>query len=287
MEKKILILGAKGMLGSDLAQVFSGKNPVCFDRSDLDITDEKQVKEKIKLIKPEIIINAAGFTDVEGAEENCGSAFKVNGDAVGYLAQAAEDNNAILVHYSTEYVFDGRNKNGYSEEELPNPLNNYGKSKAMGERLLSENCRNFYLIRSSWLYGKSRQKGKPRGVNFVDVMFELSRKQEKIEVVNDQYGRPTFSYDLAKATRDLLENNAPCGIYHLVNESLSCGVSWFELAQEAFRIKGVKIPIIPVATLKRRQKVNRPAHGVLLNTKFKKLRPWQEALKNYLNDKLI
>ena len=167
---KILIIGANGMLGHALSEVFVSENPVLLDKDDLDITDPRQVEKKLLDLRPTLILNAAGFTDVDGAASHRAEALAVNAKAVGYLAAAAKKLAAILVHHSTEYVFDGKYKNGYPEKSKPNPLNVYGQSKAKGEELLQKHGEMFYLIRSSWLYGPGRQRGKPRGLNFVETI---------------------------------------------------------------------------------------------------------------------
>lgn len=280
---KILILGSKGMLGRDLVKVFSSYDLTAWDKDKLDVTDKAQVKEKITTIKPDIIINATGYTDVDGAENNQELAMAINGYAVEHLAKVSDQIGSILVYFSTEYVFDGKNKEGYDESANSSPINTYGKSKTLGEELLQENCNNFYLIRSSWLYGKNPQVGKPRGINFVELMIKLSQERDEIEVVNDQFGRPTYTIDLAESTKKLIESQKPFGVYHLVNESESRGVSWYEFAKKIFAIKDIKVNLKAISSDQYPLKALRPKHAVLLNTKFEKLRGWEEALTDYLS----
>jgi len=279
MNKKILILGANGMLGHDLAAVFGSQQPILWDMPNLDITDREQVLVKLNELKPEIVINAAAYTDVDGAEENGDLANKVNGLAVGYLAEACKQLNAILVHYSTEYVFSGNKPEGYSETDEPDPINVYGKSKALGEKLLQQNCEMFYLIRSSWLFGKAPQVGKPRGLNFVETMLKLALEKPELKVVNDQFGKPTYTKDLALGTKNLIEQMSPCGIYHLVNEPAA---SWYDFAQKIFELKDINIKLLPISSAEYVYKTPRPKNSVLNNTKTDRLRNWEEALAEYL-----
>ena len=162
------------MLGSALSSAFKDYNPDLLNKSELDITDESSVKSKIKELLPELIINAAAYTDVDGAEENEELATKINGYAVGYLARASKQVNATLVHFSTDYVFDGSKKEGYVEGDKPSPINAYGRSKLAGEKAIQESeLGNWHIIRTAWLYGE-------HGKNFVDTMLSLSKKRESV-----------------------------------------------------------------------------------------------------------
>ena len=278
MRQKILILGAKGMLGHELAEVFSEQNPILWDREDLDIVGKKDVENKLLEVKPTLIINAAAYTNVDGAETNGDLAVKINGYAVGHLAEVAKNLGAILVHYSTDYVFDGKKKDGYMESDQPNPINVYGQSKFLGEKLLLEKGDMYYLIRSSWIYGKN-------GKNFVDTILNKALTEEFLSVVNDQFGKPTYAKDLAYATKKLIDQMKPCGIYHLVNETDTGGVSWLDFADLAISIKGLDAEVRPCATKDFPSPTKRPKYGVLINTKFQRLRNWQESLTDYLENK--
>lgn len=279
---KILILGAQGMLGYDLAKEFCDYNPVLWDLPDLDIANEEEVRKKLTGLKPDFVINAAAFTDVEGAEKKKELALEINGYAVGYLGQVCESLEAIFIHFSTEYVFDGENKEGYDEVAQSNPINAYGESKALGEKLLADYNQSHYLIRSSWMYGKAPQVGKPRGLNFIEIILEKAKTQKEVEVVNDQFGRPTYTLDVASGVREILEKELPFGIYHLVNETPKGGISWCQLAKKALAIKKIKTKVVPIPSNRYPSKVQRPQYAALLNTKFRKLRGWEEALRDYL-----
>jgi dTDP-4-dehydrorhamnose reductase len=272
---KTLILGANGMLGHALAYVFKDYKPVLWRRSDLDITSKTHVLGKITEAKPDLIINSAAFTDVDGAEENEDIATQINGDGVGYLVQASQQVGATLVHFSTDYVFDGTKKNGYTEHDKPNPINAYGRSKLAGEdqilRLAQNDGLKFYIIRTSWLYGE-------HGKNFVDTMLGLAKKGEPIKVVNDQFGSPTYTVDLALAIKELIESKAEFGIYHRTNSGVT---SWYEFAKEIFSVFGAKANLLPCTTEEYPRKATRPQYSILKSTKLQSMRPWQDALKEY------
>ncbi len=266
---KIVILGAKGMLGTDLGKVFYDCNPYLLDKEELDITNHDAVRGFIGQLRPDIVINAAAYTDVDGCESNKKLAMEVNGRAPGYLAAAAKDAGAVFVHYSTDYVFDGNKSEGYSEDDEPeNPCNFYGASKLAGERAVREAGGDYYIIRTSWLYGIN-------GKNFVETMLRKA-DSPPLRVVNDQHGKPTFSLDLARSTRELLEAKKDFGIYHIVNEPAT---TWYDFACEILK----KNKITPCASSEFPRPAKRPQYSILLNTKLPPLRPWQEALGEYLS----
>lgn len=268
-------------MGSELAKVFTDIKPYLLDRGNLDITDKAQVDKIIDHIKPDLIINAAGYTAVDDAEDNKDIAMAVNGHAVGYIAKAAKKHGATVVHYSTDYIFEGDKKEGYREDDKPakEPPSIYGASKLMGERELQKNTDNFYLIRTSWVFG-------PGGKDFIDTVLRLSERGE-MRIKNDEHGKPTYAKDLAQATRALVFERMPYGTYHIVNEGPT---NWHEYAQTIVEFAGKiknwpeeKYPKIePVSAEEFAAKAPRPSYSILLNTKFVKLRPWQEALEDYL-----
>jgi len=280
MSSKVLILGSRGMLGTDLVKIFADKSDVvAWDREDIDVTQEAEVMSKIIPLEPQLIINATGYTNVDGAEDDAASAFLLNGVSVDYLVKAAASLGAKLIHFSTEYVFDGTNQAGYKEDVATNPLNVYGQSKAAGEKYIV-GYGNGYLIRSSWLFGHAPQRGKPRGLNFIDAVIKLSQEQPEVKIVNDQFGKPTATKDLAVATYNLWHSNNQPGIYHIVNEGVA---TWYDVAKEVFLLENITIPLVGIASADYPVKATRPQHAVLLNTKLPHLRTWQEALKEYLS----
>ena len=181
----VLILGAKGMLGRQLSEIFADLKPTCWDKEDVNIADEAAVREKIIAKRPDIIINAAAYTDVDGAEDHRDEAFAINERGVGNVAKAAKDIGAILVHYSTDYVFPGSKEEGYAEDDLPGPaVNTYGESKLAGEMLLKEIAPEFYLLRTAWLYGVG-------GKNFVDAILSVLDYEICIEKRNPFFQQPS------------------------------------------------------------------------------------------------
>lgn len=269
---RILILGAKGMLGTELSSVLGDLNPTLWDQEDLNITQESAVRNKITVLNPELIINAAAYTDVDGAETNQDTANQINGKAVEILGVVANKIGAVLVHYSTDYVFDGRNKKGYKEDNATNPINAYGKSKLLGEKAIKKNCQKYYLIRTSWLFGK-------HGKNFVKTIIQLGKSKKEIKVVADQFGQPTYTVDLALKTRELVEAKKEYGIYHITNEGIT---SWYDFTREIFRQIGLTVKVTPVATSEFPRPARRPEYSILINTKLTPMRSWKEALGDYL-----
>jgi len=275
---KTLIIGAKGMLGYELAKAFISDKPFLWDLDEIDITDREQVDEKIGSLAPELIINVAAYTNVDACEENEELATRVNGEAVGYLAHAAQTLGAAFVHYSTDYVFDGTQKEGYMENGKPQPINAYGRSKLAGEeRIQSSGLKNWYIIRTAWLYGAN-------GKNFVETMLSLQEKNSPIAVVDDQVGSPTYAPDLAQATRDIVESKKPFGIYHRTNDNTT---SWYKFAKEIFQVFNKDADLKACATADYPRPAARPAFSVLRSTKLPALRPWQEALRAYADERTV
>lgn len=307
--KKLLILGASGMLAADLIKIFSDDKKyrvTAWGFKDLDIANERMAYEKIGRLKPDIIINAAAYTAVDMAEKEFDKAMAVNGYALKSLAEIASQTGALLVHYSTDYVFDGKNPAGYKESDEANPESAYGQSKFVGEQMIlmtafhnsgagcggcgaGHGCPkinamkplNYYIIRSSWLYGK-------KGPNFVKTMLDLAKNHTELKVVNDQRGNPTFTVDLARTTKDLIEKKFQSGVYHFTNKTPKKGISWYDFAKEIFRIKKIKVNIKQVTTKEfygadKTRLAARPKYSMLINTKLPAARDWKEALKEYLS----
>lgn len=285
---KVVILGANGMLGNDLGKVFYDQGPYLLDKVELDITNERAVHNVFLKLKPDIIINAAAYTDVDGCEVNKDLAMQVNGNAPGYLARVAKDVGAVFIHYSTDYVFPGDKERGYEEDDIPSsPPNFYGESKLAGEATVKDIGGKFYIIRTSWLFGSSAG-GENLHVNFVEKMTELAKDRDEIKVVKDQHGKPTYTLDLAEATRKLIEEKAEFGIYHLTNEPAT---TWYEFATEIIGQWAGKNQIenppkvIPVTSDEFSRPAKRPNYSILLNTKCAPFRSWKEALSDYLGRK--
>ncbi|WP_235268125.1 dTDP-4-dehydrorhamnose reductase [Methanosarcina mazei] len=263
---KTLIIGASGMLGSDLCKVFP--DAVKLTHHDLDITDREQVIESILKIKPDVVINAAAYTNVDGCEDNKELAFQVNGSGPGYIAEACARAGAKLVHFSTDYVFDGSKKE-YVESDIPDPINVYGDSKLLGEKKIIENMDDYRIVRISWLFGI-------HGKNFVETMLKLSGEMDTVKVVNDQFGKPTYTVDLASKVKEIIELDP--GIYHITNDGIC---SWYEFASSIID------NVIPCTSEEFPRKAKRPKYSVLVNTKTEPMRHWREALKDYLQGRNI
>lgn len=276
---KILVLGARGMLGQDLVPFLSLRYEVIpRDIQDFDITKAKRVEEEILRINPQIVINAAAYTDVDGCESNKELAFSVNALGAGNIAQACLLAESKLIHLSTDYVFDGANARPYKEDDVPNPLNTYGLSKLQGETAIQKSGVDYLIIRTQWLYGA-------HGRNFVDTIIRAAQKEKELRVVNDQQGSPTYTKDLSWAIQELVERNAH-GVVHVANSG-SC--TWYEFAREILQQVGLdQISIIPISSAELARPAKRPANSVLDCEKFgeitgRKMRPWREALKDYLS----
>jgi dTDP-4-dehydrorhamnose reductase len=249
--KKYLIIGAGGMLGHALRKVFPEAYPC--RHSDVDITDPDAVRKILERSAPSVVINAAAYTNVDGCEENGNLADAVNGSGPGFLADACASAGAVLVHYSTDYVFDGT-RTEYIETDTPNPINRYGASKLLGEKNIMKNHKNFRIIRTSWLFGA-------HGKNFVDTVLTLSKSQDQVKVVTDQIGKPTYTADLAAKTREIIAREP--GIYHITNDG-RC--SWYEFARTF-------IPnAVPCTSAEFPRPAKRPAFSVLTNTKTPPMR---------------
>lgn len=274
---KILILGAAGMLGHELAKVFDDSKfeVTLWDRKELDITDADAVEKKLGALQPEVVINAAAYTAVDQAESEPELVYKINSDAVANLAETCKRIGATLVHFSTDYVFDGKNADGYREDETERaPQSVYGESKKRAEENLERIRPNYYLVRTQWLFGKD-------GKNFVETMLRMANEGKSLKVVNDQFGSPTYAKDLAEKVRELVEEVPEFGTYHLTN---SGACNWFEFASKIFERVGLNPEIAPVPSSEFPTPAKRPTYSMLINTKVTPLRHWEEALKAYLKE---
>lgn len=281
MEKKgrVVIVGAKGLVGSALAEAFSDTYEViALDREELDVTTYNAVKKAIKEMTPQVVIDAAGYSDVDSCERRSQLAFAINAEGAKNVAKAASLVKAKVVYISSDYVFDGKKGSPYTEEDQPNPLNIYGESKLLGEKYVQDHSDDYLIVRTQWLFG-------PHGRNFVDTILTLAEEgRESIEVVEDLVGAPTYTVDLAQAVKRLLERDA-WGIYHVSNSG-QC--SWFEFAKEILRQAGKNdVRLVPISSADLTRPARRPVFSVLSKDKLHretgmKMRPWQEALSDYL-----
>ena len=270
---RYLIAGAAGMLGRDLQAVLSGRNVTALTRADLDITDLAAVVEAVA--GHDVIINASAYTAVDNAETDEKRATAVNGTGAGNLAQAAAAIGATLVQYSTDYVFDGTATTPYPEDAPIDPVSAYGRSKALGEKLVTEfNADRSYIVRTAWLYGQ-------HGPNFASTMLRLAGERDTLTVVGDQVGQPTWTVDLARATVLLLDSAAPFGIYHGTNSGQG---SWFDFAQAIFVEVGLDPERVkPTTSAEFVRPAPRPSYSVLGHNSWiaaglPAMRDWKEAL---------
>lgn len=274
---KILITGSNGMLGHDLIEALKDNHELVLTTSKtLDITDKEQVFDFISQNKPDIVINSAAYTDVDGCEQNQDLAYSVNGEGVKNLALACREADSALVHISTDYVFNGESQRPWVEDDEIGPISVYGKSKLMGEEAILETLEKYFIIRTAWLYGIN-------GRNFPKTMLELAENHSQITVVYDEVGSPTYTPDLAKAISQLIETEH-YGIYHITNSG-SC--SWCEFARYIFEAAGKDVEVIPVTAAKFARPAPRPHYSVLENRNwiekgFEPLRNYKEAIKEYI-----
>jgi dTDP-4-dehydrorhamnose reductase len=274
---KILVIGARGMLGRDLMKVLATEKPVGLDLPELDITDAGSCRSQMEELAPELVINAAAFTNVDACETQQDEALRINGYGAGNIAAAAHALGALLVHYSTDYVFDGSAAEAYHEDDRPHPLSVYGRSKLLGEEQVAQKCPNHLILRTSWLFGC-------HGKNFIRTIVEAARAGRPLQVVDDQRGSPTYALDLAAQTRGMVD--AGCrGIYHVTNQG-AC--TWYELACRSVEYAGLNARIEPVKTYEVPRPAPRPACSVLANTRLERqglarMRPWQEAVQSYVS----
>jgi len=292
---KILLLGHKGMLGSDLhLRLFAEHEVVGMDKEEIDIASSEESKKAIKETAPDIVINAAAYTNVDGCETAKDECFAVNAEAVKNIAEACRDKKIRIIHFSTDYVFDGTARQPYKEDNQCNPINIYGESKLAGERYLQSLSGNYLLIRTSWLYGIKGKNfvqailTKAKAKSFIDdTMAKAKARKDNpstLSVVDDQVGSPTYTKDLAAAVALLIEKNAQ-GIFHITNRG-SC--SWHQFAVKILRESGFdKIEVIPIKSDQLPRSARRPAYSILSMQKFiqttgKTTQPWQLALQDYL-----
>ena len=274
---KILITGSNGMLGHDLIEVLQEDNILINTTSKtLDITDKNNVMDFIKNENPDIVINSAAYTNVDGCEENQDLAYAVNGEGVKNLALACKETGAALVHISTDYVFKGDSETPRVEDDELGPISIYGKSKLKGEEAILEILDKYFIIRTAWLYGRN-------GGNFPKTMLELAKEHDSLTVVYDEVGTPPYTYALAKEISELIKTDY-YGIYHITNSD-SC--SWFEFAKLIFEIANVDVKVNPVTAKEFARPAPRPSYSVLDNKKwvengFKPLRSYKKAIKDYV-----
>lgn len=313
--QSVLLLGSKGMLGQELVRIFSADSQYrvsAWDREDIDVTNEKETRKKIMDLWPDVIINATAYNAVdlcETSEEEQKKAQTLNAKVPGLLAEIANDLQSIIVHYSTDYVFDGdrpkyrgdpktstgrapgccgsgcetcsyfglKSFDGYREYDLPHPLSVYGRTKYEGERKVEANCQNHIIVRLSKLFGKpGAAEGAKR--SFFDVILEKAKKEGKVNAVDGELSCFTYAPDLAERTKMLIEKNAR-GIYHIVNAG---AVTWYQAAKRLFAIAGVFADVQPVSPEAFPRPAKRPSRSVLISSRIEPMRSWEAAAEEYI-----
>jgi dTDP-4-dehydrorhamnose reductase len=274
----ILITGGQGQLGTELRHLLDERKIeyVSTDADQLDITDKEGTYKFITEMKPELIYHCAAYTAVDKAEEE-GKELdeKINVEGTRNVAEAAKAAGSTLVYISTDYVFDGKKQGGmYQIDDTTNPLSEYGRTKLLGEQAVQETMEDYYIIRTSWVFGIY-------GHNFIYTMQNLAKTHDRLTVVNDQFGRPTWTRTLAEFMTFVIAEKAPFGVYHLSNEN-SC--SWYEFAKEI--LKETDVEVAPVTSAEYPQKATRPQYSIMDLSKAKALGfeipTWQEALASFL-----
>ena len=275
---RVLIVGARGMLGSDLMRSLGTAHQVVgADIEDFDITDQEATVSALRAIRPQWVVNVAAYTQVDRCEEEVGRAFQVNAEGVKHLAMASRQIGATLLQMSTDYVFDGKTQQPYGEEDPPSPLSVYGRSKLKGESYVQDLLEDYVIVRSGGLYGRG-------GVNFVNTIIKTAREKSKLGVVNDQWVAPTYTVDLSGAIGALL-TLSPKGIFHVVNGG-RC--TWYQCACKILELVESKSRVVPISTQELNRPAPRPAFSVLNGERFTtltgvQLRSWEEALTEYLS----
>lgn len=276
---RVVVTGANGMLGRDMVSEARERDWIVtpLGSDDLDITAVRSVRAILPAYKPDVVINCAAFTNVDGAESSREQAFAVNGLGPRNLALACREMGSDLVQISTDYVFDGRKENSYGVYDQTQPLNVYGASKLWGERVALSLTAQCYVIRTSWLFGL-------HGKNFVATMLRLGKEMDTLKVVHDQYGCPTYTPDLARAIAELIESRC-YGVYHVTNQGTT---TWFELARKIMVGAGLRATVHPCSTAEFPRIATRPQNSVLdpfpLRETIGYLLPtWEDALKRYLS----
>jgi dTDP-4-dehydrorhamnose reductase len=279
---KILLAGREGQVGWELQRsLLALGDVVATNRHELDLRDSTAIRRTVREARPDIIVNAAAYTAVDNAESERDIATQVNGIAPAILAEQAKLLGALLVHYSTDYVFDGTKQTPYNEQDAPHPLSVYGRTKLEGEQAIAASKCRHLIFRTSWVYG-------PRGRNFLLTILKAAREKPELRVVDDQFGAPTSSAAIAEATARVLRAGGPEGLYHM---SAGGRTTWFDFAQAILHKVAIATPVVPIRSDQYPAKAIRPRNSVLDNARLKQafgvsLPGWESQLEQVMGQVL-
>ncbi|MFQ5864098.1 MAG: dTDP-4-dehydrorhamnose reductase [bacterium] len=281
---KVAVIGANGQLGTEICEIFS-QNCIVIPliHKDIEISDIDNVKKTLEAVKPQVVINTAAYHNVPKCEENPIHSFRINALGALNLSKVSNDLDFILVHFSTDYVFDGQKKSPYIEDDEPNPLNIYGLTKLNGENLITNNCNKYFIIRVSGLYGRVPCRAK--GGNFITTMIKASKEKPVVKVVNDEILTPTSVIEISKNAYSLIQTEA-YGLYHMTCQG-EC--SWYEFAKVIFETLELETPLQPCSVSDFPMAFERPRYSVLDNRNLKAINKddmtfWKDALVNFLKE---
>ncbi len=277
---KVLVTGVKGQLGYDVVNELTKRGHVAIgtDIEEMDITDKSSVDSVIKENMPEAVIHCAAYTAVDAAEDNVEICRKINAGGTQNIADVCKELDIKMIYISTDYVFDGEGDRPWEPEDERTPLNVYGQTKYEGELAVQNTLDKYFIVRIAWVFGVN-------GKNFIKTMLNLGKTRDSLTVVNDQFGSPTYTYDLAKLLVDMVETEK-YGIYHATNEGIC---TWYEFACEIFKEAGMNVKVSPVSASEYPAKAKRPSNSCMSKEKltengFDKLPTWQDALARYLKE---
>lgn len=277
---KILVTGVKGQLGYDVVKELEKRGHEVYgtDVDNMDITDGAAVEKTIKAYMPDAVIHCAAYTAVDNAEDNVDICRKINKDGTENIARACKKTGAKMIYISTDYVFDGQGTRPWEPEDKAAPLNVYGLTKYEGELAVQKYLDRFFIVRIAWVFGIN-------GKNFIKTMLRIGREKGAVSVVKDQFGSPTYTYDLARLLADMVQSES-YGIYHATNEGDFC--SWYEFACFIFEAAGMDVDVTPVTSDEFPVKAKRPENSRLSKEKlslngFERLPLWKDAVKRYVD----
>ncbi len=275
---KVLVTGVRGQLGHDVVKELEerGIEAVGTDIQEMDITDAASVDRVIRGASPDAVIHCAAYTAVDAAEENEAVCRKINADGTLHIARVCRDLDIKMIYISTDYVFDGQGERLWEPEDPRDPQSVYGRTKYEGELAVQDTLEKYFIVRIAWVFGIN-------GKNFVKTMLNLAKNHDRITVVNDQFGSPTYTHDLARLLVDMVQTEK-YGVYHATNEGIC---SWYEFACAIFEEAGISMNVVPVSTAEYGAKAARPANSRMSKEKlsrngFERLPEWRDALKRYL-----